>query len=581
MIRTILFSISLFTFLSSQTEAQDYFWKYAIQSGWNCTSVDIDRNNDLYITGFINNNYDDAYFGETEIQTPKKEDYSVYIIKTDTLFNIQWTKVIENSYFSEYPIIKVDKDNNFILCFDFYNNIQIDSITINGKEVNNYTYHSFVLTKFDSSGNLVWYNIIRTNSWYLFLNDLKIDENNDIYVVGNCSNQLILENEYNIDTTIYQTEGEGNFIIKYGSNGTLYKAQSIENNHQLSLESIDVDSVNNVYVTGWWYLDAYFGGKKYESKNADIFIAKYNPQLQFEWVRTITDVENSSSDYANYIALDSKANIYITGSIRGQMDFFGKEVNPGDQNIFLAKYNSDGYFRWVTTAGGWSGAASSVEYGKKIIIDENDYVYLMGNFGPKGIFDNIELTAYDNKENSNLYYDVFIAKYYSNGELSWVTHAGEQDDEDFCTGFALDNNSNIFLTGKTTSGAIFGDSILTSSYWPTGFIARLKGDYKKNRMDNSDVIIVSTNFKKENIELKIFPNPTEGEIGVYIQNNFDKIIGINLYNIDGKIIYDKNTTFLSNNTYYYNLRHLKSGIYFLRVNTLSNSYVSKIIKKVE
>src|SRR5690606_10525348 len=90
----------------------------------------------------------------------------------------------------------------------------------------------------------------------------------------------------------------------------------------------------------------------------DIFIAKIegsgNQPLcsQHCWLWAKRD-GGSGPDMAESIAIDDSSNVYITGSFNGSTQF-GADVlaGTGDTDVFVAKYNKSGQYKWSTRAGG-------------------------------------------------------------------------------------------------------------------------------------------------------------------------------------------------------------------------------------
>ena len=86
-----------------------------------------------------------------------------------------------------------------------------------------------------------------------------------------------------------------------------------------------------------------------------IFIAKYNNSGMVTWISRISGV-NIGTSYPVNMVLDSDNNIYILGSYIQELRLYDSDgnqsipslMNTVGNNIFLAKYNSDGIGIWVT-----------------------------------------------------------------------------------------------------------------------------------------------------------------------------------------------------------------------------------------
>ena len=68
----------------------------------------------------------------------------------------------------------------------------------------------------------------------------------------------------------------------------------------------------------------------------DIFLVKYNSSGTKQWTKQLG---TSSFDYGQGVTTDSSDNIYVTGYTTGDLD---GNTKSGNQDIFLVKYDSSG-----------------------------------------------------------------------------------------------------------------------------------------------------------------------------------------------------------------------------------------------
>src|SRR5438876_8508025 len=88
-----------------------------------------------------------------------------------------------------------------------------------------------------------------------------------------------------------------------------------------------------------------------------VLIASYaNAQTpSFQWAKRVASTTNTDNELSIGLAIDSAANVYVTGWFDGTNDFGGivlTNKTGGGQDIFVAKFNSSGALQWARRAGG-------------------------------------------------------------------------------------------------------------------------------------------------------------------------------------------------------------------------------------
>src|SRR5437868_3932006 len=75
----------------------------------------------------------------------------------------------------------------------------------------------------------------------------------------------------------------------------------------------------------------------------------------YQWAR---GAAGQGFDYGNYITTDDSGNVYVSGQFEYDCYFGTKMLSThGQHDIFVAKYNSSGTLVWVKGAGGTDGDA--------------------------------------------------------------------------------------------------------------------------------------------------------------------------------------------------------------------------------
>jgi len=181
----------------------------------------------------------------------------------------------------------------------------------------------------------------------------------------------------------------------------------------------------------------------------------------------------SEADASGSVAVDASGNVFVTGTVRGSVNFGLTELTANSNDIFLAKYNSLGDLLWVKLAGGVGDDASAA-----VVLDANNNAYIVGSYRNTAVFDTISLVSAGTD-------DGFIAKYSSNGDAIWAKSFGSTG-QDVANALAIDGAGNLLVggfhsgttsfTGSTTTVATNGNSdLLIAKYNPSGTLVWAKG----------------------------------------------------------------------------------------------------------
>ena len=149
-------------------------------------------------------------------------------------------------------------------------------------------------------------------------------------------------------------------------------------------------------------------------------------------------------DYGNGIAMDASGNSYVIGKFASTNASFGTVVLTGG-GLFVAKYDANGNVGWARRIGTSLGASFHNLLTYNIAADASGNVYVGGTFALSTLsFENITLA---NGETGN--FDLFLAKYDTNGTLAWARTAGGPGGSDNIRlhSLAVDGSGNVYFTG--------------------------------------------------------------------------------------------------------------------------------------
>ncbi len=318
----------------------------------------------------------------------------------------------------------LDNDYGQGIAIDESNNMYMigESWAAWGSPINPYSggIDTFV-AKLNSSGALQWHTFIGASS-----NDegrgIAIDGNGNIYVTGR--SQDTWGEPINPHIGDYDI-----FVAKLSNSGDLLWNTFLGSSDTDIDEGITIDRNGNVYVIGE-SPDTWGDPVAPHIGYYDAFVAKLDNSGDLQWN---TFMGASSHDMAQGIATDKNGNVYTTGYSQA---VWGDPINThtGGQEAFVAQLDSNGDLQWNTFMG-----SSNNDYGRGIIIDRNDNVYVTGE-SSAGWGSPINLHTGGK--------DAFVVQLNSSGDLQWNTFMGTPCD-DYGRDITIDGNGAVYVTGRS------------------------------------------------------------------------------------------------------------------------------------
>lgn len=273
---------------------------------------------------------------------------------------------------------------------------------------------------------------------------------------------------------------------------------------------IAVDPSGNVFVLGALNGPVDFGGKTFDPAGGPVFLAKYGPTGEFQWVQqisgaspdgplhlgtdttgdvilqgifitklTINGVTVSSSGGADHvfvarlsgtgsvkwISCDSgsflsvgfgmstgpSGGTAVTGFIQAGATFGSNELSVQGFDFFVVRYDSEGNATWAKQTGSNTAAT-----GDHVAVDTQGNVIVAGNFGGSFTLDGVELTAAGS--------DAFIARYSAAGALQWLKSLGDNTAENIYA-IATDGDGDIYVSGRSAASMLWKLSSGGAAIW--------------------------------------------------------------------------------------------------------------------
>jgi len=495
----------------------------------------IDSSNNIIITGFLTNTQIDTF----QINGP-------FVAKYSPIGDLLWLSLPDTS-FNFYPkFLKIASDNSiFILSYPMVSNMYSSKIKL--VKLNN------------QSGHIEW-----EKEFVIALPDLgtdpaqfkafEIDKNNNLHFAVNLYSYIVLPNN---DSIVQDSFNKKYYIFKFDSNGTFINFfRSFETTTIYDLK-ID-DNENNYHFTA---APLPFNRR----------IIKYNKD--YNQMLHVKDFNL----YYNRFHLCNNKNIYT--SIIGNDTLFdtNQTENITNNNLFFNKYDSYFELEWIKKLKGFNECPNpnipslfmcNTEFScVKTKTFEND-VYVYGLFKYKFSINNEFYYTNDSSK-----YSYFITKFEKNGNYYWteVFQSLENIPSD-CVFSMMD--LQILENGELLCGLMFKTKVLV-------------GDSLYTSHGNDDILLMrlqetGAGLKplQENkfFSFEVNPNPASGFTNISVDSDNDIDFLLQLYDISGRCVISE-THSNSKKNISLNISHLRSGLYFIKLQTDKSVAVRKLIIK--
>jgi hypothetical protein len=330
----------------------------------NAYSIAIDNSGNIYVTGETTGGLD----GNTNLG-----GYDAFIVKYDSTGVKQWTGQFGTSGDEFCRGITTDSLGNIYITGGTTGGL--DGYTNAGNGGND-----LFVVKYDANGTKQWTRQVGT-SGDDYAYDMALDSVDNIYVTGGTTGGL----------DGYTNAGDHDlYVVKFDANGVKQWTRQLGTSNYDAANSIAVDSMDNVYVTGG--TEGGLDGNT-NAGSRDLFVIKYDPNGAKQWTKQFG---TNDLDAANGISTDNLGDVYVTGITVGGLD---GNTKAGSEDLFVVKYDSNGTKQWTRQLG-----TSSHDVAQSIAIDKSNNVYITGTT-EGGLDGNTSFGSFD----------IFIVKYDSLG----------------------------------------------------------------------------------------------------------------------------------------------------------------------
>jgi len=298
-------------------------------------SVALDASGNVVVTGNFRGTVN---FGGGALVSAGLKD--IFVAKFDPAGVHQWSQRFGDASDQSATSVAVDASGNVIICGAF-----TGTVNFGGGVLTSAGSTDIFVAKFNAMGAHQWSRRFGGVLSQLG-NSVAVDASGNVTVCGYFADTV----DFGGGTFISAGNIDA-FVAKFSASGVHQWSRSFGDPNWQDATAVAVDASGAVLVTGDFYGGVNFGGGTLTSAGSDdIFLAKYDAAGTHLWSRRFGDAGFQGT---SVVAVDVSGNVFITGAFESSVDFGGGVLtSAGGEDIFLAKFNPAGVYRWSDSYGG-------------------------------------------------------------------------------------------------------------------------------------------------------------------------------------------------------------------------------------
>jgi len=527
----------IWSLLTCSVYAQQYEWAKRVggAADEDVRYIVTDNTGNIYITGSFRGSDVDFDPGPDTAYLSSEGGADIYVSKYDSNANYLWSIQIGGTDEDIPAQIKIDASGNVLINGWFYSpEIDFDPGPSTANLISAGGCDIF-FAKYDQNGNYLWAHNIG-GAWFDGAHGLTLDLQNNVYVTGYFTGQNIdFDPGPGVVLLTSIPPSSDAFFAKYDSLGLCKWAKKIGGSDYEVINGIDLDDDGNLFVSGLFsgtYVDFNPGGGTAFLNSAggyDIFFAKYDALGNYKWVKGIG---GTGDDVGGNIRLNNSGEIYIDGNFKSStIDF-----DPGPGIACLSANGGwDMFFAKYSADGNYiwaNGIGGAGDDSGVFRLSGEEYVHFTGTFSGNHVdFDPGADSAFLSSAGYN---DIAIALYDSSGHYLYANRlGGEGDDIAYCLG--LDNSGNILLGGSFNG--------INSDFDPgsgTAFLSSVGGyDLFFAKYSETMTGIDNSQANKLSDETELhqnYPNPFQGSTTIAFDLPKEQFVVLSIHDFYGRLI---------------------------------------------
>ncbi len=205
-------------------------------------SLAVDKNNDIFVTGYYSSSTLNFNNGVTLSNSGSSD---IFVTKYSTNGSCYWAKRIYGSAVDESYSIDTDSKGNAYLSGSFTSpTLTFESFTT----INNFAQRDIYVTKIDNNGNFKWANRIYGNS-----NDfgkyIHLDNKDNVWLAGYYTSDSLI---FSSTLKLQEVQGTDAYVAKIDTNGNVLKIKRIFGNVSDYIEGITNNSKDSIFIVGYF-----------------------------------------------------------------------------------------------------------------------------------------------------------------------------------------------------------------------------------------------------------------------------------------------------------------------------------------
>ncbi len=513
--------------------------------------IGTDAAGDVYVAGIISGTGDfDPGSGVVNLVSNGNDD--MFIAKYTAAGSLVWAYNIGGTGNEAVTAMAIDSSGSCYITGRFAGTVDFDpgagtsTITSSGP-------FDVYIVKLNTSGNLLWAKNFG-GTFGTFVNDISIDASGSVYTIGTFQTTT----DFDPSAAVYNlvsAGGQAPYMAKLDASGNFVWAL----NTGFSISALNIDINNALYLTGIFNDTTDFDIDPTQTANlislggSDIYIAKFDTDANFVWVKSVGGTDNESPGAIN---TDAVGNIIICGTFVGTVDFdpgagianltaVGTGSNLSD--MFFLKLDAAGNYVWAKRIGG-----NSIDFPTDIDTDNAGNVYFCGQFKSSVVDFDPDPTVTFNLNGTFSSYDAFVLILSTTGNFIYAYEiGGPSNGDDEAGGIFVNPSGSFYVTGSFYGPIDFDPGTGTNTLSGNG-----NTDAYVQKMNITSVGLADLTDENSFI---LYPNPASTKC--IVQSSRIKVGDvIRIFDVMGKEILT-----LNNVEQEIDLSNFQNGIYFVTI----------------